>query len=150
MSEDPKDYLDFAGRQWMFQSCNEFGFYQTAHSKPQESARSSRIDLPYHHDACDRLFGIRTPVNTDQTNREYYSRLFDAGVKNIYFSNGMSDPWSNLSLTDSSAIQSANPGLGLFLIPGASHCDDLGSRITTALNQARSQFDALFSKWISE
>jgi pimeloyl-ACP methyl ester carboxylesterase len=150
MSLDPKDYLDFAGRQWMYQSCNEFGFYQIANGNPRESARSTRIDLPYHHDACNRLFGIRTQVDTDRTNREYYSQLFNAGVKNIYFTNGHNDPWSNLSLTDANGVQSSNPGLMVFLVAGAAHCEDLGSRVTAALTQARNGFDQLFAKWISE
>ena len=150
MSLDPKDYLEFAGRQWMYQSCNEFGFYQTANGNPRESARSSRIDLAYHNDACDRLFGMKNQVDADRTNRDYYSRLFDSGVKNIYFTNGNNDPWSNLSLTDPSGIQSSNSGLMVFLISGAAHCDDLGSRVSAALTQARSQFDQYFSKWISE
>jgi pimeloyl-ACP methyl ester carboxylesterase len=150
LSLDPKDYLDFAGRQWMYQSCTEFGFYQTANGNPRESARSSKIDLPYHNDACNRLFGMKTQVDADRTNRGYYSRLFEAGVKNIFFTNGNNDPWSNLSLTDATAVQSSNPGLMVFLVAGAAHCDDLGGRVTAALTQARSQFDQLFSKWISE
>jgi pimeloyl-ACP methyl ester carboxylesterase len=150
MSIDPKDYLESAGRQWMYQSCSEFGFYQTANPNPAESARSARIDLAYHNDACNRLFGIKAQVDADRTNRTYYQRLFDSGVKNIYFTNGSNDPWSNLSLTDASATQGVNPGLQLFVIQGAAHCDDLGRRVSSALGMARNQFDQLFSKWISE
>ena len=147
MSLDPKDYLDFAGRQWMYQSCTEFGYYQTANGNPAESARSSRIDLPYHNEACNRLFGLKTQVDADRTNRDFYSGLFSSGTNRIYFTNGNNDPWSNLGLTDAGAVQSANPGLMVLLIPGASHCDDLGGRVTAALGQARSQFEQLFASW---
>ena len=150
MSLNPEDYLGYAGRQWMYQSCNEFGFYQVANGEGGETSRSSKIDLAYHNEACERLFGIKNPVNTDRTNREYYSKLFEAGVKNIYFTNGANDPWSNLSLTDETQAQQANPGLNLFLITGSSHCDDLGSRINSALTEARSRFEDFFVKWLSE
>jgi len=150
MSLNPEDYLGYAGRQWMYQSCNEFGFYQVANGEGGGSSRSSKIDLAYHNDACERLFGIKNPVNTDRTNREYYSKLFKAGVKNIYFTNGANDPWSNLSLTDETLVQQANPGLNLFLITGSSHCDDLGSRMNSALTEARSRFEDFFVKWLSE
>ncbi len=150
LSTNPNDYLESAGRQWMYQSCMEFGFYQIANSSPVESARSQQITLQYHNEACDRLFGIKIPVNAARTNQNFYSRLFQNGVNQIHFTNGANDPWSNLSLTDAAATTNANPGLSLFLIPGASHCDDLGGTLTAALSQARSQFEVLFQRWISE
>ena len=150
MSLDPKDYLEFAGRQWMYQSCTEFGYYQTANRNPAESARSARIDLPYHNDACNRLFGLKTQVDADRTNRDFYAGLFNGGTSRIYFTNGNNDPWSNLSLIDAGAVQASNPGLTVFLIGGASHCDDLGGRVTAALGQARSQFEQLFASWIRD
>jgi pimeloyl-ACP methyl ester carboxylesterase len=150
MSVNPEDYRAYAGRQWMYQSCTEFGFYQVANADRIQTSRSARIDLKYHHDACDRLFGIKKPVNTDHTNHEYYSRLFDSKVKNIYFTNGSNDPWSNLSLTNESLVQGLNPGLSLFLIPGAAHCDDLGSRVMAGLTEARTRFEEFFVRWLSE
>ena len=149
MSLNPNDYLESAGRQWMYQSCREFGFYQTAWRVPAESARSSRIDLAYHQEACNRLFGIKTPVNADLTNRTYYQQLFGAGVTHIFFTNGKDDPWSNLSLTDAGAVQNSNPGLSVFLIEGAAHCDDLGSRFSGALSEARARIDAAFGRYLS-
>jgi len=150
-SIDPADYLGWAGmRSWMYQSCTEFGYYQIAYSaNPSESSRSSRITLQYHNDVCQRLFGLTMPVDTDATNSKFYNHLFDAGTTNIYFTNGGNDPWSNLSLSETSAAAS-NPALKFFTIPGASHCDDLGNRLSTALQQARSQFSTLVQQWLSE
>ena len=150
MSLDPKDYLDAAGRQWMYQSCTEFGFYQIANSDPRESARSSRITLQYHHDACKRLFGINQPVDVERTNRSFYHQLFAAKTDRVLFTNGSNDPWSNLSLTDPVTVSQANPGLSVFLISGAAHCEDLGSRFTHSIQEAKSIFKDLFARWISE
>ena len=150
-STNPNDYLGWAGmRSWMYQSCTEFGFYQIAYSNPAEASRSSQITLQYHNDVCRRLFGLTTPVNVNKTNSEFYNNLFDAGVKNIYFTNGSNDPWSNLSITEKNPDAGSNPGLKFFTISGASHCDDLGSRMSAALDQARNQFDQLTSQWLSE
>ncbi len=150
-SINPKDYLGWAGmRSWMYQSCTEFGFFQVAYSNPSESSRSSLITLAYHKDVCKRLFGITQPVNVRKTNSKYYYNLFGAGVKNIYFTNGSNDPWSNLSITEKNPDAMSNPGLKFFTIVGSSHCDDLGSRVSTALGQARDQFDQLVKLWLSE
>ena len=150
-STNPEDYLGWAGmRSWMYQSCTEFGFYQIAYRNPSESSRSSQITQKYHNDVCQRLFGLTVPVNTDRTNDKYYRRLFDRSTKNIYFTNGSNDPWSNLSITNTTAGASANPALKFFTIAGAAHCDDLGNRFSTALSQARDQFDSLVKQWLSE
>lgn len=148
-STNPADYLGWAGmRSWMYQSCTEFGFYQISNPNQAESSRSTQISLPYHHSVCKRLFGINKPVNVAKTNAQFYNQLFDAGTKNIYFTNGANDPWSNLSITEKNPNAGSNPGLKFFTISGASHCDDLGNRMSTALGEARSQFDQLVSEWL--
>ncbi len=150
MSLNPADYYEYAGRQWMYQSCTEFGYFQVAFAEGSKSARSSRIDLKYHNEACERMFGIQGQVDTARTNREYYSGLFDSNVRNIHFTNGTDDPWSNLSLTNEGELQGLNPGLSALFIQGAAHCDDLGSRMMAGLSEARSRFEELFVRWISE
>ncbi|MBS1960323.1 MAG: hypothetical protein JST80_12675 [Bdellovibrionales bacterium] len=146
MNTDPEYYVSWFGyRSWMYQSCTEFGFYQTAYHDPALRARSTRIDEQYHNDSCDRLFGIKTPVDTATTNKNFYEKLFDSTTKNIFFTNGSNDPWSNLSIT---ATSEANPLLKFFVIDGSAHCDDLGSRMSSALTLARDQFKALVADWI--
>jgi pimeloyl-ACP methyl ester carboxylesterase len=150
-STDPNYYLGWAGmRSWMYQSCTEFGFYQAAYPVAAESSRSSQITLQYHNDVCNRLFGLTTQVNTERTNDKYYRQLFSPSTTNIFFTNGSNDPWSNLSILSGSVDASSNPALKFFTISGAAHCDDLGSRFSTALSQARDQFDVLVKQWLSE
>ena len=150
-STNPADYLGWAGmRSWMYQSCTEFGYYQVAYSNPAESSRSSQITLQYHNDVCKRLFGLTVPVNVKKTNGTFYNNLFDAGVKNIFFTNGSNDPWSNLSITAKNPNAESNPGLKFFTISGSAHCDDLGSRMSAALQEARTEFDTFVGQWIAE
>ncbi len=149
-SVDPSDYSGVGLRAWMYQSCTQFGFWQVANSDKAESSRSAQITQAYHDSVCERLFGIKKPVDTAATNRTFYDQLFNSSVKNIYFTNGANDPWLNLSLTEQSPNAGTNPNLKLFTIAGASHCDDLGSRASPALTQARTEFRTLVGKWLSE
>ncbi len=149
MNTDPAAYQDGTGmRSWMYQSCTEFGYYQVAYHNPAESSRSQRITLDYHNQVCNHLFGLTTPVNDNATNAKFYNNLFAAGVNNIFFTNGSNDPWSNLSLNTVTAA--ANPALKLFTIAGAAHCDDMGSRMSAALTEARTDFDAMVRGWLAK
>jgi pimeloyl-ACP methyl ester carboxylesterase len=148
-STDPADYLGWVGdRSWMYQSCTEFGFYQIASPNPATSARSAQITLQYHNETCNRLFGITTPVNTDATNQKYYDQLLHGGITNIFMTNGGNDPWSQLSILAGEASAEVNPGLQFFTIAGSAHCDDLGSRMSDALTQARAEFNTLVDQWL--
>jgi len=149
MTTDISAYQTVGYRGWMYQSCTEFGYYQIANPNAAESARSAQITLSYHDDACNRLFGITTPVNVAKTNARFFNHLADKSVTNIFFTNGSDDPWSTLSLNDTSPTASANPALKFFTITGAAHCDDLGERISEALTTARSEFETLASNWLS-
>jgi pimeloyl-ACP methyl ester carboxylesterase len=137
-------------RAWTYQTCTEFGYFQIANTNVVESARSQQITLPYHNEACNRVFGITTPVNTVATNHNFFDQLSNPSVTHIFFTNGEEDPWSNLSLTASSTTASANPNLNFFKISGAAHCDDLGSRQSPELTSARNQSDAYVGQWLSE
>lgn len=148
---DPDFYLGWFGlRAWLYQSCTEFGFYQVASPDANASSRSARITLDYHNATCDRLFGIKTQVNTRKTNNRYYKKLFHSEVSNIFFTNGDNDPWSVLSLTSDSDDANRNPELVLATIADASHCDDLGRASSLALRQVRLQTIKLVGQWLED
>ena len=152
MSEEPLDYLNtFGMRQWLYQSCTEYGYWQNAHHDKSLSTRSSAITLEYHQQLCQRLFGIDLPVDTQAINAKFYLPLFDASVSNIYFTNGEQDPWSNLSLTASNG-NATNPLLTYYTIKEAAHCDDLRNSTFSdneSLKFARTQLDNLIEQWLS-
>ncbi len=73
-------------------------------------------------------------------------------VNNIYFTNGSTDPWSNLSMTDKLG-NSTNPNLDFYMIDGAAHCDDLRTakeNDSASLKGARHKLDALINKWLNQ
>ncbi len=149
MSEDDSSS---SMRQWLYQSCTEYGYWQIAHPDSGRSTRSGLIDLPYHHQICKRLFGKEMIVNTAGINEQFYYPLFNSKTTNIYFSNGSNDPWSNLSLTDKNG-NTNNPNLTYTLIKDSAHCDDLRTpkaNDSQALKKARGTMDRLLSKWLKD
>ncbi len=151
MSEDPKDYSNGVGmRQWYFQSCKEYGYWQNANPDASLSTRSSLINLAYHRNICQRLFGLEGPVNTEALNGTFYYPLMDELVSNIFFTNGENDPWSNLSLAEKNG-NAINANLTYQLIDGAAHCDDLhtpSAMDSASLIKARKTMDSLLGQWL--
>lgn len=157
--EDPAFYLEgFGMRQWLYQSCNEYGYWQVAFHDANVSMRSQRINLEYHNTLCTRLFGIQTPVDTSNINTLFYEPLFSKETSRIYMTNGSNDPWSRLSITEESVKQQEQQqgqktghNLKLYTIQGAAHCDDLRLPKPTdseALKLARTQWQELLTDWL--
>ncbi len=151
MSEDPADYKNGVGmRQWYYQSCTEYGYWQNANPDKQQSTRSNLIDLAYHHQVCQRLFGLNQPAQTASLNNTFYYPLMDALVSNIYFTNGENDPWSLLSLAEKNG-NAVNEKLNYYLIEGGAHCDDLhtpNAADSTSLQEARKTMESLITTWL--
>jgi len=151
VSLDPNDYLSSAGmRQWFYQSCTEYGYWQNAYHEAAQSSRSSRINMDYHRGICKRLFAIDHPVEEQSTNQAYYQPLLDSGVSRILFTNGSRDPWSHLSITVENQNHS-NPNVSVMTLKDAAHCDDLRVPSLTELpsvKEARQKFLELAKLWL--
>lgn len=139
-------------RQWYYQSCTEYGYWQNANPHAIYSTRSTLINLDYHHKVCARLFGLSQPAQTSNINNTWYFPLMDILVSNIYFTNGENDPWSTLSLTKKNG-NAINPKLNYHLITGAAHCDDLHTPLATdseSLVQSRKIMESLLNRWLQQ
>ncbi len=135
-------------RQWFYQSCTEFGYWQNAWADAKESSRSTRINAQYHARICERLFNIKTPAQTDVTNATYYEPLLASETTRILFTNGSVDPWLNLSINEDNK-NNTNPNLTSFMIGEAAHCDDLRAGGSTAVVEAKELFLNLASGWLN-
>ncbi|XP_049620786.1 thymus-specific serine protease [Suncus etruscus] len=106
-------------RQWLYQTCTEFGFYVTCEG-PQ--CPFSRLPaLPSHLALCEEVFGLALSSIAQavaQTNA-YYGGL-TPGATRVLFVNGDTDPWHVLSVT-----QNLGPSETALLIPNSSHCLDM-------------------------
>lgn len=133
-------------RQWMWQSCREFGWFQVANGTGSETSRSAKIDLPYHNEVCQRLYQL--PMGEDGAlNDEWYFPLFNPVTSRIIFTNGSNDPWLTLSVVDGD--DRSNAGFDLFMMAGAAHCNDLNlmTNLPSVL-AAHGKMEKIISEWI--
>ncbi len=151
-SENPADYADGLGmRQWYYQSCTEYGYWQNAHHDATQSTRSYLVNQDYFSNVCRRLFGIQSSANTAAINQQYYFPLLNESTSHIFFTNGSTDPWSLLSLSATNG-NATNKNLHYTTIEGAAHCDDLHApraTDTAALVSARLALSTYLSQWLT-
>ncbi|XP_076286949.1 putative serine protease K12H4.7 isoform X2 [Lasioglossum baleicum] len=134
-------------RQWFYQTCTEYGYYQTTNSK--KSIFGTLFPLSFFTDMCGDLYGdyfdgkfLDTRVR--RTNLMYGGLRPD--LRNVIFTNGNIDPWHALSV-----LQDLNRFSPAILIDGSSHCSDLYNHESTdvpELVQARSRVRTIISSWI--
>ncbi|KAI9291524.1 peptidase S28 [Neoconidiobolus thromboides FSU 785] len=90
-----------AFRQWMYQCCTEFGYWQTAPLN-QLPVRSKLLTINFNMEFyCKNTFGINNNLilNVTKTNLNYNSK--NIKVNNLLLVNGQLDPWSSLSIINS-------------------------------------------------
>ena len=110
----------FGMRSWIWQTCTEFGFYQTCGDNCPFASHFHSIDMDL--EICSLLFNISsTDVydNVQSSLDQYGGKDFlTSGASNILTVNGNVDPWSVLGLEES---DSTSYKLPVKMVPGASH-----------------------------
>lgn len=134
-----------AGRSWMYQTCTEFGYFQTAESSKQPF--SARLTLASFVDQCEQIYGI-----TGLTPQIQYINNFYGGANivtdNTVFANGDVDPWHALGNYQNYNLESQSATI---LISGTAHCADLYPARSTdlpGLTAAREAQAALLREWL--
>ncbi|XP_063986366.1 putative serine protease K12H4.7 [Diachasmimorpha longicaudata] len=135
-------------RQWTYQTCTEYGYYQTSNSS--QSIFGTMFPIDYDIEMCKDLYGENYNGDTvkksvRRTNIMYGADLPD--VDRIIFTNGDVDPWHALSV-----LKDLNPQALAILIKGSSHCADLQSEKSTdveGLKDARYLIASKISKWLN-
>ena len=106
-------------RSWLWQTCTEFGFYQTCNpgsdcpfmQKPFVSSLDASLRL------CDDVFGVPASVTKSRIS---FSNLMYGGMNpkgsRVLYMNGDVDPWSANSIVDSISVS-----LPAVWVEGASH-----------------------------
>jgi len=138
-----------AGRSWTYQTCVEYGYYQTVESSTVPF--SKLINLDYFLGMCKDVYGIdkdHPAISVDYTNSYYGGR--DVRSNKIVFLNGSVDPWHALGLISDTPKPEDMP---VFYIKGTAHCADLyGSSPNDldSLTNARIQAWKYVDKWLNE
>jgi len=145
-----------AGRCWTWQTCTEFGYYQTGELTTQPF--SSRISLNFFKQICQDTFGpMRTDPDTDWSNNNFGGLNLKTTVSNTFLGDGIIDPWHALAIlptvkggTTGSELLPLNSAA--YLINGTAHCADLYAPSPNDLNDltnARNLAFDLLSVWLS-
>ena len=144
-STDPSD--DSGGRQWVYQACTTFGFWE---------AEGAEAGAPLFYPSswlCQQLFGNVTLVNSSTYNQTYDQPFISdstAAPSNILFTYGSDDVWTALGL---STQTNANSKITIQVINGAGHHFDLNapdSSDSADVVNARAEFVALAKQWIGQ
>jgi len=134
------------GRQWTYQTCTEFGWYQSSESPKLNFGNI--IPAKFFEYMCTDLFGPKFDIDLinkgiEDTNT-YYGGT-DIQVTNTVFVHGSVDPWHAMGITHTNSS-----GMEAIYIEGTAHCanmyppkeDDLPQ-----LKSARTRIAQLISEW---
>ncbi|CAG2100983.1 unnamed protein product [Medioppia subpectinata] len=114
--------IDYNGsRQWAYQTCTEFGYYQT--SDLPNSPFANLIPIEYYTQQCTDIFGPEFTAQSiqkgvDRTNANYGG--LKPNVTNVVFPNGSDDPWHALSV-----LKDLNNSTKAVMIDDYTHCQDM-------------------------
>ncbi|XP_012541201.1 putative serine protease K12H4.7 [Monomorium pharaonis] len=135
------------GRQWMYQTCTEFGFFQT--STGQSNVYGNNFPVEFFAQQCVDIFGPRYNMNLLNSAVARTNILYGAlnlQVTNVVFVHGSIDPWHILGI-----IQSSNPQAPAIYIKGTAHCADMypsSEHDMPQLKEARIQIKGLIKQWL--
>lgn len=136
------------GRQWFYQTCTEFGFYQTS-SKPTDLF-GSYFPVEFFTKQCEEIFGSKFNEqfleNAVKRTNIFYGAL-DINVGNIIFVHGSIDPWHALGLTE---VAPDKP-YEVIYINGTAHCADVypsSPKDSVPLKEARKKIRSVIKSWL--
>jgi len=138
-------------RQWTYQTCTEFGYFQTTDSANQPFG--DLVPLQYSLDMCIDIFGQKFPTADliNQTLIEYGGAdplALWFGPTNILFVNGNIDPWHSLSV-----FQNVSSSVTAILINGTAHCADMFPATPNdppGLHIAQVQISQKIGEWLKD
>ena len=110
-------------RQWTFQYCTQFAWYQIPNS--ENAMRSELINIDFWSPYCGRVFDTKDwPDPAVEATNLYYG---GTGIKgsHIYFINSSEDPWQFASIIDMSEDQKASMKSDMLTCDNCGHCSDL-------------------------
>jgi len=132
------------GRQWIYQSCIEFGYFQTSDSPNQPFG--NLFNVTSQTILCNDVFGFDFLPDVNWTKMEYGAN--EPEESNILWVNGSIDPWHALGVL--SAPEDAT--FNVLVINGTAHCADMLPPFPgapTTLAPAQEVIKKQLATWIS-
>lgn len=110
-------------RQWIYQTCTEWGFYQTLQSDKQVYGPKDAVTIDLFVKLCQDAYSPKFTKSyimeaADRTRDAYGGWYFQA--TNVALANGNIDPWHIISLFEKCGKR--EPTITIHFSPGTSHC----------------------------
>jgi len=135
-------------RQWIYQTCAEFGYYQSSDSSSQPWVG---FPLSFSVQQCADIYGEEfteeSISNAIDWTRDNYGG-YNVSGSNIVFPNGAVDPWHALGVTED-----INPSLTAVFMTDTAHCADMyPSRDSDPqdLVDGRVVINSMILEWLSQ
>ncbi|XP_034943552.1 putative serine protease K12H4.7 [Chelonus insularis] len=137
------------GRQWFYQTCTEFGFFQTSTARPELFSKTFPVE--FFIQQCSDIFGPKYNFKllddgVERTNILYGGLYLE--VSNVVYVHGSIDPWHALGI-----IKSSNSEAQAIFINGTAHCANMYPASPNDLPQlveARKQVGKLIGQWLMQ
>lgn len=136
-------------RMWTYQTCTEFGWYQSSDYAKQPFGH--RFPVDFWTQQCADIFGPNfnadlLAVAVNRTNDDYGG--FTPKVTKVVFPNGSIDPWHAMGVTKDLSQEAT-----AIFITGTAHCANMypaSKDDPKELKEARSTIQKLIKGWIEE
>ncbi|KAM8704255.1 hypothetical protein ACLKA7_008799 [Drosophila subpalustris] len=130
-------------RQWIYQTCNEYGWYQTSGSAAQPFG--TKFPLALYTTMCADIYGSQysnsfIDSKVQETN-QYFGGL-TPNVENVYLTHGHLDPWRAMGIQNESEAT---------IIPEYAHCKDFDSikdSDTSEMRASKEKIAELVRQWL--
>lgn len=134
-------------KSWLYQTCTEFGFFQTSDSNKQPFTHN--VPIEFFIDTCIALFGSdfnekRVEEGIKITNAQYGGRY--PNITKVVFVNGDVDPWHTLGV-----LENLSDDAPAILIHKSFHCQIMSPEMdqdSDELREARKKVKLLIKSWI--
>ncbi|KAF4677485.1 Thymus-specific serine protease [Perkinsus chesapeaki] len=137
-------------KMWTFQTCNEFGFYQTCNSSRNCLWTPGVDDLEWNLLPCEIAWGFtekEVAANIERTNKKHGGLSLNNATR-ILSINGGIDPWHRLAL-----VTSSGPDLPTIWVPSASHhywTHQGSGMVEESLERARKGMRRIVKQWLDD
>lgn len=135
------------GRQWTYQTCTEFAFYQSSDSNYQPFGNGFPID--FWTQQCADIFGDSLNISlieaaVKRSNVDYGA--LGIKISRVIFPNGSIDPWHALGV-----LKDLSPDAQAIYINGTAHCANMYPATPDdppQLTQARIEISNTIGRWL--
>jgi len=121
LSDESFDSPYASDRSWVWQTCNEFGYFQ---STAYNGIFGEDVPVNYYYNLCSDVYGDKFTVDyirgRVQRSIDNFGVSTDYNATNVVIPNGSLDPWHSLG-----TYVQKNPTAIPYLIEGTAHCADM-------------------------